>query len=921
MAEWTPVEKVAKNAEGKYVALVGGSWVPVERAAKNAEGKYMALGVPTTPSPTAPVQDESPLGYIANKFKQGVASLPALGPLAADVVNMPIRPFTRAMGAGNLGGGADTRFVQFPATEQYNRAMSGAGVYDPNMPIPRDETGKPKFTAELAGNIAEMAGMNVIPGTGAVVRSARPGVALAKELAGTALSGEGMTMGGQLAGLDVFGKPSAEKKAAGEALGSMTGPMLVQKAIDAAAKGGNWLNKVGVPIGLTKASRDEQIARMAAEQQEQAKKVAAGRLQPQLETPAAQQAIAQSQDISRRVPGFGENLTLGRVTGSPAIKSMEQHFASTDPAMLELASQRERGLNEAIRRYSEQRFPAPEWSAQDEVKYIYSNRLRSFDDGLKRLDRQERKLAASLPRQDIEDIGKQQRQLVGERMNIARQKKDTLYKEVADTAERLGVKVNMGDVVDLAKSHAGGDLRKFQDDPGVIGKILREYAPAAKARVAKTTPGGGQIFTIGAAPAVKPPIAKYGEFESLYREANREAMTLGVAASGGDLQAAQKLPAVNSIRELLRSKIEEMAKPEYGEVGKKLQTANAYYRDQYANLFKRGVGAEILKTGKFGPATENAKLTESLIFKRGDPSGVTEFLNAAGGDPRGMRLLENGVFDMLSKKVVRDGKVSKTALEGFLRDYKEPLAEVPGIRKKIESVENATRSLQENTARATAGQSQLAKSTLAAVAREENPAKIIANAIRSPKYLDTLMANVGAESRKDVARGVMEHALGVPNAAEFMKTNEVALKKMLGAKQYANLKTIAQAREVAERVKPPGYVQYQKEGDVLGQFGTSVPQAVSDIKGILQKRAGSSYIGTLMGTRWWNKLRNDEVDRLMKSAVYDPELAKAIAEYSSSGSKAAAHALDDHLIAHGIRSVAVTLAGKGQREDQQGAEQ
>jgi len=915
MADWTPVEKVAKNAEGKFVALHNGAWVPVDKAAKNAEGKFMVLGLPAaapaaTPPAAAAPQEEPSGAYLWNKFKQGVAALPAMGPLAADVVAMPLRPYERLLGR-------NVPQSMFPATEQYNRAIESTGAYDPHMPVPRDESGQPRFTAEVAGNIAEMAGMNVIPGAGTVMRSARPGVALAKELAGTALAGEGMTMGGYLANLDVFGEPSERKKAAGEALGSMTGPLLVQKAIDAAVKGGNWISKMGIPTGLTQASRDAQMQRFAEQQMEQAKEVAAGRLRPQLETEAAQQAIARSKDVASRVPGFGENLTLGRVTGSPAVKSMEHHFASTDPAMLEAAGQRERGLQEAIRQYSEKRFPASEWSAQDELKYVYADKLRSFDEGLKNLDRQERKLAASLPRGDIEEIGTQQRKLVTDRLNLARQKKDALYKEVAATADKLGVKVNVGDVVDVAKASAGSNFRKFQEDPGIVGKILREYSAEGKVQppTVKTTPAGGKITLRGAAQAQKPPVATYGEFESLYREANREADVLARAASAGDMQAAQKLPVVNSVRGVLKAKIEEMASPAHGELGKKLMTANSYYRDQYAPLFKRGAGAEILKDGRFGPATENAKITESLIFKKGDPSGVSEFLTVAGNDPRGRQLLENGIFDMLSKRVVRDGKVSKTALEAFLREYKEPLSAVPDIRKKIESVERATASLKENTARAVNGRSDLARSTLASVAAEENPAKIIANAIKSPKYMDTLLLNAGAESRKDLARGIMEHVLGTPNSAQFMKTNEKTLRKVLGGRQFANLRTISQAREIAESVKPPGYVQYQKEGDVLAGYGTTVKQAVSSAIAVARGRSGKVQEMSGMGARWWDKLRNDEVERLMKSAVYDPELARAIADYSRSGTKAAEKVLNDHLVAHGIRSVAATVLGQGQRDD------
>lgn len=894
------------SPEGKSYTVSGPAGATKEQAFQILQGQLKA--------PPAPSKESgSTLDYMANKFKQGVASLPALGPLAADVVNMPIRPWTRALGISNLGGGQNKDFVQFPATEQYNKAVQSAGVYDPHKAVPTDTAGKPKLLVEVGGNIAEMAGMNIIPGTGAVARSTTPVRAAIKELGSTILSGEGMTAGGYLSGLDVFGGPSESNKAVGEAIGSMTGPMAFQFAVNNAAKGGNWIKSTAEKGGIAGFSD--------AEKKRQAAQIAAEKLAPQLKTEAAQQAMQRAQDVSKKVPGFAENLTLGRTTGSPAIKSMEHHFASTDSELQDLSQQRSGNLTKSIQDYAQKRFPAPEWDAQSEAKYIHEGKLRSLDEGLQRIDRQERQLAGGLPRGDITDIGVKQRQLITDRMNLARQKKDALYAEVRDAADKMGLKINMADVTGLAKSSAAGDIRRFQDDPGVIGKILRQYAPETPAATVKTTPAGGKIFSRPQSVG-KQPMASYGEFESLYKEANREARTLGIAASTGDMQAAQKLPVVNSMRDLLKTKIDEMASPQYGEIGKKLQIANGYYRDMYANLFKRGVGAEILKDGKFGPATENAKITESLIFKKGDPSGVQEFLHTAGNDPRGMQLLENGVFDMLSKKVVRDGKVDPAALRNFLRDYKEPLDQVPNIRNKIIDIQSATHSLQQNTQLVQQGRSALAKSTLARIANEQNPANILSNALKSPKYLDGLLENTGRESRKDLARGMSEMALTSKNAGEFLKTNEAALKKVFGSRQYAYLKTIANAREIAESVTPPPYVQYQKAGDVLEKFGTTVPQMVSEQKAVTSRFAGKEYAFARAGVRWWNKLRNDEIDKLMKSAIYDPEMAKAIADYTTSGTARARQVLNDHMLAHEIRTVAVTTLGLGQQQsDQQDKQQ
>ena len=40
---WEPVEQVAKNDSGQFVALIGDKWEPVEKAAKNEQGKFVVL--------------------------------------------------------------------------------------------------------------------------------------------------------------------------------------------------------------------------------------------------------------------------------------------------------------------------------------------------------------------------------------------------------------------------------------------------------------------------------------------------------------------------------------------------------------------------------------------------------------------------------------------------------------------------------------------------------------------------------------------------------------------------------------------------------------------------------------------------------------------------------------------------------------
>ena len=57
MSDWRPVERVQKNVNGEYRAMIDGQWTPVERAQKNAAGQYrVKLKAPVPATPAAPVE-------------------------------------------------------------------------------------------------------------------------------------------------------------------------------------------------------------------------------------------------------------------------------------------------------------------------------------------------------------------------------------------------------------------------------------------------------------------------------------------------------------------------------------------------------------------------------------------------------------------------------------------------------------------------------------------------------------------------------------------------------------------------------------------------------------------------------------------------------------------------------------------------
>lgn len=879
-----------KNGDG--YSFVGAK--PVAKAAASNSG--MNLGGETH-------ADDPILPYAWDKFKEGFASIPGLAANVGDITSLPMRTAVKA-GENVISGRPVTTDLtkdMMPLTERYQAGAPELLGYDPNMPVPKDVRGKPKLSAELLGNAAGFLGSNILPGAGVVGKSATPIKALAKEIGGSILAGEGQTMGGKMA-------PEGYK-GLGEFAGSLTGPMAVQKGIDLLYGGGNWVKKGAEKAGF--AGITEEARRRAGAEK------AAKELAPQLSSPVSQQNMDEAARLGKKIPGFSENLTLGRATGSPAIQSMEHHFGSTVPEALETAQTKEKGLQGAISGYAGKRFPEQvETPPTQGAQRAYTGKVARLDEGISRLERQERTLAAKYARGDMEDIGADVRKVRGELMDKAKAASAARYQDVYEAARKNGLQVNMEDMQALASKINRDAGNAFQDDPGVIGKILGRYQGKSGAEKTITTPIGKNI-KLGREGGEPSKVVDFEEFHSLYKEANREASELGIAAKLGSGEAAQKLRSVNQVRDLLKEKLGEMEGPEHGEVGKLLKNANNFYREKYAALFKQGVGGEIGKTNRFGFSTENAKLIPQLIFKKGDASGVREYMEMAQGDPKAYRTLESGIMDMFSKAVVKDGKINKEALQSFLKAYKEPLAELPGIRSKIQSVDRAAQSLAENTKLVVKEQKDLAQSTLAKIAKTENPDALVAKAVRSPSTMQTLLDTATTpEEKQSVARSLMEHVAKQGDPLEFMQKNEKALSQALGKKQFGYLATIMNAQKVAGRTQAPTHLAgMEKLGDPLSeQIGTSIPQAISEQKMVSLRMGSKSYAVARVGMRWWNKLRNDKRDEILMDAIYNPDMAMSLSRFLANPTAKTASDANAHLISYGVKAAAQAYRGEDERK-------
>ena len=810
-----------------------------------------------------PTQKADPLTpYAINKAKMGAASIPGLGAMALDIASYPDRKILEAMGSKS-----DFAKEGMPLTTRYTLGSQAALGVDPEMKIPKDEWGSPRLGAEMAGNIAEMAGASVLPSASVISRSARPFHAAAKEALGIVLGGEGVTGG-------THAVPK-EYEPLGGAVGSLFGPLMIQSLYEGAVKGGNWsfsLAKQKARItGFTEKSRAEDAAQRAA-----------GELKPHFDTPAVQKTIADTKSVVDQIPGMKESMTLGRMTDSPTIKSTEQHFAGTDADAMDMAHQRAKGLSTSIEAYKESKFPKPvdESTAISGVQKQAEQKIASLDAQLAKVEADEAALGAKHQRGDIELSGEQS-------LNVRTRLKDAVkaaatarYERTFDAATKAGVKVDQTDVRDLAAAINKDSGNAFQDKPGVIGDILRKYSKDAEKPVFKTTPTGAKIRQ-GTTGKPKEPIVDLKEFVSLYQEAGKEVRRLSAAAKMGVEGAENQARLVGKIYALAHAKITEMEKPIYGEVGKLLKDSNQFYNSKYIQIFKKGVGAEMVAPGQFGRRTsnENAKIFRSLVFKPRDSSGVREYLSMVGDDKAGMEALNNGVMDIFSREVVKDGKVNPEALKRFTQDmYKETLAAVPWIAEHIQSVGKAAKYLSEHRETILKEQSDFSKSVVAKIAKLENPDEAMAMAMEYPSQMKALVNGAQTLGEKQaLAKSMLEYVTAKKGSLNFFQANRETIEGAIGKTQTANMETILHAEDIAGRITPPEHLTFEKLGDPLSQkIGTSIPQAISEQRAVSQRFANPMYAASRVGVRWWNQIRNDQRDKIMKTVIFNPEAADAL---------------------------------------------
>lgn len=823
--------------------------------------------------------------YVANRAKKGlVAGTLGMGGLVADVAEMGARDlsneltnpetlFNRLIGGGRPPVEDPDPFDKTRKATEFGEGMLGV---DTDMEAPT------RGVARLGG-IAEFAASGAIPGA-LVVRAAKHKI--------PALVAESMSSVGGGVGQEEFGPW-------GGVIGGLGAPAVGQAIYQGGAR---LLPHAGALKDFVQGSRSPSV--MAGRDLTNALGA----------SPESGMNLTRARDVATEVERLGGQPfepTLGQASSAPGVLAMEKRIASSTPEDLARHAERLSAQERAVSGAESAAFPKS-GSVSGVVRPKMSKIEQALEGRLAVINDAETRLAGQFPDINQQRIGEALDDARIQAFTIARGVKNEKYQKVYKAADSAGIREDMSDVRDLARSLK--DENVFQNFPSVFKKVLDRYDVKAGK---PPTPSGildeyGTPIPPTPKPAESAKPASFEEFHSLWRETNTQ---LNVARRTGDADGEYYLGQVKS---LLDQKISKYGKGEYGEVAQLFNEANDFFANKYAKVFREGVGGRLDARGRYGELIKD----EDTVKRFFTPTGIDDFNQIFEKVPAAHEVLNNGVMGLFAQNAVRDGSVNPKLAQTWLRRHKDALDKLPDVRSKLSDAVQAEEAIIRARALTLQRQKNIDKTVVAQLAKSDNPDALIASAFDNPDQLRGLASlATDPKSRAAIARSVMT---ALPDVAarkgveplQYMLDNADALRPLLnrlGADHEKNLRTIAAARGVMSRSPTPKTVAAPGITDELEKaIGTSRSSLTNMVRSVFMSRgrSGASGLGTIVAARFFNKRAFEAQESLTKAALYDQkiadDLAKALKAFEGrdKASPAIVNKIGNHLLSLGYKSVA-----------------
>lgn len=865
--------------------------------------------------------------FMWDKLKKGFSNLAAVVPMAMEFSAQGVQhtnpaapgPVGMASGMAHLGqaganyirhalGMQTIDFDHAEPTHLAEQAQEGwhkiLGVK--NVPEPLNATGGKSKANEYLGSLAEFTGGALVPDAQLALTSERKLATFLVSTAGTGLAStsavELKEIGGNIA--HHFGLSREKGEQVGEFLGGLAGPGMVGMAAKAGMAGREAAKAGMAKAGVTGLGKDAQEAAANALVRDEITSGIKG-------SPTGQANMDRAAELGKEIPGFKP--VVAQASDSPALVAMHKHVASSSPDALNKAAAADARNAKAIEDFKNEKFPGekkqvvePGQEAEGDpklnrpfVKDPVLDPARAQLSATKAVnDLDQQKVASDLQKLsdqhkrtvDNQAIGEKLRDKYWQARSTAKIQQDANLADVYATAKRQGAKADMSDVRGMVKGLVDADKNTFQNMPPLFAKILKEYPEAQAAKVERqaVTPNGAKkpvyrTTTTPATPARNE--ASFEELHSLYKQANKD---WADATAAGD---AAKAHYMQRVKDLLKEKVGQFEGPEHGELAQKFSKFNEDYR-KYAQTFKEGAGAEIARRGKNGLSRDAEDIVAKTVLKAGDKKkGVQDFFKMFGDDHEAANLLHDGIMDNFSKRVMSTGQFNPKAARAFIAQHEQALNELPSLKARLEDSRSIGQTLLDRQAVLQKQARKLDQTYLAKVAGSSNADALISRALTNttdgPKVMKALLVGAkSTESKQAIARAIVDSVTSKGHGLDFIMEHQSTLKPVLdqlGPDHWKNLKTIAEAEEIAGRVKAPTSVELKKLEDVGTKYtGTSVKSLFATAKAANSGRLSKGYAILDAAGRFVYKIKGEKVQQLREAALFDPDLAGLMAQMAKS---------------------------------------
>jgi len=846
-----------------------------------ATDKSQGLGAAATFELPAPPPAAGRGEYMLNSAKRAGENFLGLGPVLADVASRA--EHFKGYLASILGLGVPSGVTDFfsrgvspdkTLTGELQRGYRGLTGMDPTMIAPDALT-------RYGGKMLEF-GIGGLPFAARTIAMSPHRIpAAVAEVLSAAGGGAGFELGGDI----------------GESMGGATGRSFGELAGSVGGGIGGLatptaFSKIWAAVGpnVTEAGRRASVDAIAG-----AKLRGAMDANPQT---AANVANADDVTTALREKGAGEfRPTLGQITGAEGVQSIEGSLARKTPEDLGRYATRATDNRQVLDRARETDFPSGSGNFQRSADSVTRQTIRRLDDRLAVLQTRQEALATEMQGSPQQAAGERLQALRDAAQATARASRDARIRDVYETADRMGVREDMGDVVRLVRGIAGNDASTFQTMPPVFRRVMDEYAPRE--------PTGRSIPPdLMAAAGMSPRRASFQEMHSLYRETNSQ---LATAQRVGDMNASHYL---GQLKDALRTKLGKYEGEGQGELASKFRAFNQWFSTRYAPAFYEGVGGRMSATNRFGDVMK----PEQVVGKFFTPSGIDDFNTIFQGNRDAQTALRDGVLGMFAEKAVKDGRIDPRAAQAFMRANAETLAKVPDIGATLQNGSALNEALLQRAERLRTAQSDVANSAVAKIAKTDDPAALVQGALADRRQLMSLISSArDANGQRAVLRAIADN---IPLAAQkagldplaFITQNESTLRpalNRLGPQHFDNLQVLANAETIMGRTAVPSHAITPKMTGAIEDVTGSSPRTIwaQTTAAAAGRQSHVSAVLHLL-SRFGIKTAENRADDVLREVIYNPALARDLVRASGQPfSVGASNRLAEHLRNAGIRAI------------------